>query len=51
MNEEKKLLLNTQISVKQFAYSLGYEDEYYFSRLFKKLAEVSQKQFRKSAKH
>lgn len=44
--EAKKLLLGSDIPVKQCARQLGYDDPLYFSRLFKKLAGVSASDFR-----
>ncbi len=38
----------TKMSVKQIAFTLGYKDPYYFSRLFKKLHRFSPKQFREN---
>lgn len=46
--EAKKLLLTTDISVKECARQLGYDDPLYFSRIFKKLAGVSASAFRTS---
>lgn len=40
---------NTNNSVKNIAESLGYNDPYYFSRLFKKTIGISPKQYRDSA--
>lgn len=45
--EAKKLLLHSDISVKELAHALGYEDAHYFSRLFKKYAGVSPAKFRR----
>ncbi|MFS0925137.1 helix-turn-helix domain-containing protein [Enterococcus durans] len=39
-------LLNTTLSVQQIAQYLGYQDQYYFSRLFKKIYGVPPKKFR-----
>lgn len=39
---------NTHDSVKHIAESLGYNDPYYFSRLFKKMVGMSPKQYRES---
>ena len=36
MLEAKRLLIYSQLSVKEIAYQLGYDDHTYFSRLFKK---------------
>jgi AraC-like DNA-binding protein len=42
------LLLTTEIKVKRIAADLGYEDPYYFSRLFKKYMKISPLQYRSS---
>lgn len=44
--EAKRELYLTNKPVKQIAYELGYEDEYYFSRFFKKNADVSPQIYR-----
>lgn len=44
--EAKRELYLTNKSVKEIAYELGYNDEYYFSRFFKKNAEVSPQIYR-----
>ncbi len=45
--EYAKHLLNTSgMSVKQIAYQCGFENEYYFSRIFKKLTGYSPSQYR-----
>lgn len=44
--EAKRDLYLTDLSVKEIAYSLGYDDEYYFSRFFKKHTGVSPKGYR-----
>ncbi|MFX3635815.1 MAG: helix-turn-helix domain-containing protein [Candidatus Pristimantibacillus sp.] len=46
--EAKKLLLNTEQSVKEIAAALGYGDVFYFSRLFKKLSGEAPQLFRKN---
>jgi YesN/AraC family two-component response regulator len=46
--EAKRELYLTNKSVKQLAYELGYDDEYYFSRIFKKNASVSPRVYRKT---
>lgn len=46
--EAKRELILTDKHVKTIAYELGYDDEYYFSRLFSKLTGLSPTQFRKS---
>ncbi|WP_190810213.1 helix-turn-helix domain-containing protein [Flagellimonas sp. S3867] len=44
--EAKRELYLTDKSVKEIAYNLGYEDEYYFSRFFKNNADISPKIYR-----
>ncbi len=44
--EAKRELYLTSKSVKEIAYELGYEDEYYFSRFFKVNADVSPQLYR-----
>ena len=46
--EAKRELYLTNKSIKQLAYELGYEDEYYFSRLFKKNASISPQVYRET---
>lgn len=46
--EAKRELYLTNKTVKEIAFNLGYSDEYYFSRFFKKNADVSPRQYRKS---
>ena len=44
--EAKRELYLTGKSVKEIAWELGYEDEHYFSRFFKKQAEISPQYYR-----
>lgn len=44
--EAKRLLVHTQLSVKEIGYKLGYDDISYFIRLFSKQAEVTPQGFR-----
>lgn len=44
--EAKRELYLTDKTVKEIAYELGYEDEYYFSRFFKNRSEVSPQLYR-----
>lgn len=45
--EAKRLLYYSDLNVKEIAFSLGYEDHTYFSRLFSKTVSISPMQFRK----
>lgn len=44
--EAKRLLFFTDLSVKEIGYELGYDDPNYFSRLFKKIENISPLEFR-----
>ncbi|WP_419788748.1 helix-turn-helix domain-containing protein [Mucilaginibacter sp. X4EP1] len=44
--EAKKQLHLTRHSIKEIAYQLNFQDEFYFSRVFKKFTKVSPKAFR-----
>ncbi|BFO64159.1 4-hydroxyphenylacetate catabolism regulatory protein HpaA [Chryseobacterium sp. KCF3-3] len=44
--EAKRLLVFTNLSIKEVAYELGYSDHTYFSRLFSKLEDQSPSEFR-----
>jgi AraC family transcriptional regulator, transcriptional activator of pobA len=44
--EAKKQLHLTRLSIKEIAYALKFEDEFYFSRFFKKVTKVSPQTFR-----
>ena len=46
--EAKRDLYLTDKTVKEIAYGLGYEDEYYFSRFFKVNADVSPQSYRET---
>ena len=46
--EAKRELYLTNKTVKEIAWELGYEDEYYFSRFFKVNADVSPQQYRET---
>lgn len=46
--EAKRELYLTNKTVKEIAYELGYEDEYYFSRFFKVNADVSPQMYRET---
>jgi AraC-like DNA-binding protein len=44
----KERLLSTDLSVKEIAWALGFKDEFYFSRFFKRKAGVSPRDYRNS---
>lgn len=46
--EAKRELYLTNKAIKQIAYELGYDDEYYFSRFFKNRTEVSPQVYRET---
>jgi len=46
VNQAKGLLLRTEMSIKEIAYEVGFCDEFYFSRVFKKLEGVSPRKYR-----
>lgn len=46
--EAKRELYLTNKTIKEIAYELGYNDEYYFSRFFKKNADVSPQLYRET---
>ncbi|NHN28264.1 AraC family transcriptional regulator [Paenibacillus agricola] len=45
--EAKNILLNTELPIKDIALTLGYEDAFYFSRLFKQYVGVAPLMYRK----
>lgn len=46
--EAKKHLHLTRLSIKEIAFALKFQDEYYFSRVFKKMTKISPQNFRKT---
>ena len=46
--EAKKHLHLTRLSIKEIAFALKFQDEYYFSRVFKKMTKISPQTFRKT---
>jgi len=44
--ESKRLLVHTDLNISEIAYTLNFEDQSYFSRLFKKNYQLSPKDFR-----
>ena len=51
LNRAAELLLAYKDPVKQVAYDVGYEDPYYFSRIFRKRFGCSPREFRLAIKH
>lgn len=45
MEKAKELILNTNMKIYEIAYSVGYPDQKYFSKVFKEYTGVSAKQF------
>lgn len=45
--QAKDLLANTNLKVREIAYKVGFNDEFYFSRVFKKIEGISPGYFRK----
>ena len=50
MFSARNMLANTNLSVKEIAASLGYEDQHYFSFMFKKRCGMSPTQYRKKVR-
>ncbi len=50
MEHAKQLLENTDKSIQEIAFSVGYNDEKYFSRTFKKLTGLIPSDYRKGCK-
>jgi YesN/AraC family two-component response regulator len=46
--EAKRELYLTNKSIKEIAYELGYDDEFYFSRFFKKNTDIAPKVYRET---
>ena len=51
MLEAKRLLVHTQLSVKEISYQLGYEDASYFTRFFTKQTNTAPQSFRHQYLH
>ncbi|KOP65134.1 AraC family transcriptional regulator [Bacillus sp. FJAT-18019] len=51
INKAKALLLNPQIRIVQIAEMIGYQDEKYFSKVFKKLEGITPNEYRKTHIH
>ena len=49
--EAKRLLMHTQLSVKEVAYRLGFEEPLHFSNFFKKQVGISPSGFKEKPKH
>jgi AraC-like DNA-binding protein len=48
--EAQRLLFNTELSVKEIAFGLNYDDPSYFTRFFRKHTGLSPQEFRESAR-
>ena len=48
IKEAKKLLLRSNLSIKEIAYTLGYSDANYFARVFKKETGINASQYKNS---
>jgi len=46
IEQAKKLMQDDRLNLKEISYEVGYKDPNYFSRVFKKYANESPKQFR-----
>ncbi len=46
INAARSLLANTDLMISEIAVRCGFDDPYYFSRIFKKLTEISPKEYR-----
>ena len=51
MAKAKEMLIQSELSIKEIAFSLGFEDEKYFMRLFKKSELMTAKQYRNTFCH
>lgn len=51
IEKSKDLLLRTKKTQKEIAYSLGFESDYYFNRLFKQKAGMTPREFRNNIKN
>lgn len=49
MQEACKLLKSTDMYILEISHTLGYDDQYYFSRIFKKVIGVSPKEYRNNS--
>lgn len=47
INRAKEIILNTNLSIKETAYRLGFSDEHYFSGIFRKKTGLSPTEYRK----
>lgn len=47
VNEAKKLLLCSNLTVKEIAYRCGFTDDKYFMRVFKKISDITPSEYRK----
>jgi AraC-like DNA-binding protein len=50
MVEARRLLFHSELSVKEIAFELGFEDASYFNRFFKRLSEQTPAQYRSTVR-
>ncbi|MDZ5471232.1 helix-turn-helix domain-containing protein [Bacillus sp. 31A1R] len=48
IEQSKKLLIETDLSIKEISYMCGYKNQQYFNRVFQKLLNIQPSQFRKN---
>ena len=47
MHKARELLGNPHMMIKEAAYAVGYDDQFYFNKLFKRFFQVSPTEFRR----
>ena len=49
INKAKQLLIDENVSINKIAFECGYNDAFYFSRIFKKVTGVTPSEYRKTS--